>query len=98
MLVECRKWCKPTLTLRNFKKVRELQKKSYKLLSTGFFKACGDESCYKIKSGMELNSYAVGKGKQKYIYGQVREGARAKDFELAIQWLLDCGLIHKVQR
>ena len=40
----------------------------------------------------------VKKENKKYIYGQVREGSRAKDFELAIQWLLDCGLIHKVQR
>ena len=38
------------------------------------------------------------KKNKKYIYGQVRKGSRAKDFELAIQWLLDCGLIHKVQR
>lgn len=28
----------------------------------------------------------------------MREGARAKDFELAIQWLEDCGLIHKCYR
>lgn len=28
----------------------------------------------------------------------MREGSQAKDFELAIQWLLDCGLIHKVNR
>lgn len=40
----------------------------------------------------------LAKENKKYIYGQVREGARAKDFELAIQWLLDCGLIHKVHR
>lgn len=40
----------------------------------------------------------LAKENKKYIYGQVREGSRAKDFELAIQWLLDCGLIHKVQR
>ena len=40
----------------------------------------------------------LAKENKKYIYGQVREGARAKDFELAIQWLLDCGLIHKVNR
>ena len=40
----------------------------------------------------------LAKENKKYIYGQVRKGARAKDFELAIQWLLDCGLIHKVQR
>lgn len=35
---------------------------------------------------------------KKFIYGQIREGARAKDFELAIQWLEDCGLVHKVHR
>ena len=40
----------------------------------------------------------LAKENKKYIYGQVRKGSRAKDFELALQWLLDCGLIHKVQR
>lgn len=33
---------------------------------------------------------------KKFIYGQIKKGARAKDFELAIQWLSDCGLIHLV--
>ena len=47
---------------------------------------------------MGFYSNAVGKENKKYIYGQVRKGSRAKDFELALQWLLDCGLIHKVQR
>ena len=40
----------------------------------------------------------LSKENKKFIYGQIREGARAKDFELAIQWLVDCGLVHKVQR
>ena len=40
----------------------------------------------------------LAKENKKFIYGQIREGARAKDFELAIQWLTDCGLIHKVHR
>jgi hypothetical protein len=40
----------------------------------------------------------LAKENRKFIYGQIREGARAKDFELAIQWLEDCGLIHKVHR
>lgn len=35
---------------------------------------------------------------KKYIFGQIRQGARAKDFELALQWLEDCGLVHKVHR
>ena len=33
-----------------------------------------------------------------FIYGLVREGARAKDYETAIMWLSDCGLVHKVSR
>ena len=32
------------------------------------------------------------------VYGLVREGARAKDYETAILWLTDCGLVHKVNR
>lgn len=35
---------------------------------------------------------------RKFIFGQVRQGARAKDLELALQWLSDCGLIHIVHR
>lgn len=40
----------------------------------------------------------LAKENKKFIYSVLREGARAKDFELAIQWLLDCGLCHKVGR
>ncbi|MCD8300389.1 MAG: DUF4143 domain-containing protein, partial [Clostridiales bacterium] len=38
------------------------------------------------------------KENKKFIYGMVREGARAKDFEVAIQWLTDCRLLHKGYR
>ncbi len=40
----------------------------------------------------------LAKENKKFIYGSVKEGARAKDFELAIEWLKDAGLIHKVSR
>ncbi len=32
------------------------------------------------------------------FFGQIKKGARSGDYEIAIQWLLDCGLIHKVSR
>ena len=35
---------------------------------------------------------------KKFIYGALRKGARANDFEIAIQWLVDSGLVHKVYR
>lgn len=40
----------------------------------------------------------LAKENKKFVYGVVRQGARAKDYELAIQWLIDAGIIHKVSR
>ena len=38
------------------------------------------------------------KENKKFIYGALRKGARANDFELAIRWLVDAGLLYKVPR
>jgi predicted AAA+ superfamily ATPase len=35
---------------------------------------------------------------KKFIYGAVKHGSRAKDYELALSWLIECGLVHKVSR
>lgn len=40
----------------------------------------------------------LSKENKKFIYSVVREGGRAKDFEIAIQWLIDAGLVHRVAR
>ena len=40
----------------------------------------------------------LGKENRKFIYGLLKKGARAKDYELAIQWLVDCGLVYKIPR
>ena len=33
-----------------------------------------------------------------FIYGLIKEGARAKEYELALSWLIDCGLVYKIDR
>lgn len=38
------------------------------------------------------------KDNKKFIYGALRKGARANDFEIAIQWLIDAGQLYKVSR
>jgi predicted AAA+ superfamily ATPase len=38
------------------------------------------------------------KENKKFIYGLIKEGARAKEYELALLWLTDCGLVHRVNR
>lgn len=40
----------------------------------------------------------LAKENKKFVYGAVRPGARAKDFELAIQWLVDAGLTYRISR
>lgn len=40
----------------------------------------------------------LAKENKKFIYGLIRDGARAKEYETAIMWLSDCGLVHKISR
>ena len=40
----------------------------------------------------------LSKENKKFIYGFLKQGARAKDFEMALSWLQDAGLIYKVHR
>lgn len=47
---------------------------------------------------MELHPFPTSKKNKKFIYGIVKQGARAKDYELAIQWLIDAGLVYKISR
>ena len=83
---------------RNFKKVRELQKNLINYYQQDFSKHAEMNLVKRLNLVWNSIPMQLAKENKKYIYGQVRKGARAKDFELAIQWLLDCGLIHKVQR
>ena len=40
----------------------------------------------------------LAKENKKFIYGLVKEGARAREYELALSWLIDCGLVYQVNR
>lgn len=83
---------------RDFNRVREIQNNLLNYYQQGFSKHAEVSLVPRLNLVWNSIPMQLAKENKKYIYGQVREGARAKDFELAIQWLLDCGLIHKVQR
>lgn len=53
-----------------------------------------------VKIGQVLDSLPsqLAKENKKFIYGVVKNGARASEYELAIQWLIDAGIVHKVNR
>lgn len=78
--------------------VREIQSGLLKYYEEDFSKHAPKEVVPRIQMVWNSVPGQLAKENRKFIYGMIREGARAKDFELAIQWLLDCGLIHKSYR
>ena len=80
---------------KDFNQVREIQKNLLNYYQQDFSKHAETSLVPRLNLVWNSIPMQLAKKNKKYIYGQVRKGSRAKDFELAIQWLLDCGLIHK---
>ena len=78
--------------------VRDIQSGLLKYYEEDFSKHAPKEVVPRIQMVWNSIPGQLAKENRKFIYGMIREGARAKEFELAIQWLSDCGLIHKSYR
>lgn len=83
---------------KDFNEVREIQKRILAAYEQDFFKHAPNEIVPRLRMLWNSIPSQLAKENKKFIYGLVREGARAKDYETAIMWLSDCGLIHKVSR
>ena len=57
-----------------------------------------DEATQRIRMVWQSIPNQLAHENKKFIYGAIRQGARAKEFEIAIQWLIDAGLVLKVER
>lgn len=86
------------VSARDFVRVREIQNNIVTLYENDFGKRTSDNELAKIRMVWNSIPMQLAKENKKFFFGQIKEGARAKDFELAIEWLLDCGLIKKVCR
>ncbi|MHB1377050.1 MAG: ATP-binding protein [Candidatus Humimicrobiaceae bacterium] len=86
------------INTRDYTRVREVQNRLLMAYEQDFSKHAPNETVPRIR--MLWNSIAaqLAKENRKFIYGLIRQGARAREYELALQWLLDCGLIYKVNR
>ena len=83
---------------KNFTEVRNLQKNILIAYEQDFSKHAPSEIVPKIRMLWNSVTSQLTKENKKFIYGLIKEGARAKEYELAMLWLVDCGLIHKVHR
>lgn len=83
---------------KDFNEVREIQKRILLAYEQDFSKHASNEIVPKLRMIWNSIPSQLAKENKKFIYGLVREGARAKEYETAIMWLSDCGLVHKVSR
>ena len=83
---------------KDFNKVRKIQKRLLAAYEQDFSKHAPNESVPKLRRIWNSIPSQLSKENKKFLYGLVREGGRAKEYENAIMWLVDCGLVHKVSR
>lgn len=83
---------------RDFNEVREIQQRILAAYEQDFSKHAPNEIVPRIRMLWNSIPSQLAKENKKFLYGLVREGSRAKDYEAAIMWLSDCGLVRKIGR
>ncbi len=83
---------------KDLKNVRMLQNELLYAYENDFSKHAPEEVVTRIKMLWNSIPTQLAKENKKFIYGLVREGARAREYEVAITWLMDVGLVYKVNR
>lgn len=82
----------------DFEEVRDIQKDLLMSYERDFSKHPPFEIVPKIKQVWEHIPAQLAKENKKFVYNVIRKGARAKEFEGAIEWLSNAGAVHKVTR
>lgn len=83
---------------KDFQGVREIQRRILDAYEQDFSKHAPNEIVPRIRMLWNSIPAQLAKENKKFIYGLIKEGARAKEYETALLWLTDCGLIHQVNR
>ena len=86
------------ITNRDMKSVRNVQNRLLYAYENDLSKHAPKEIVTRIRMLWNSIPAQLAKENKKFIYGLIREGARAKAYELAITWLMDVGLVYKINR
>jgi len=80
----------------NWLEVREIQNEILESYDRDFSKHAPGEIVPRIRQLWHSLPAQLSKENRKFLYGVIREGARAREYEIALQWLSDGGMIHRV--
>ncbi|HET6253980.1 MAG TPA: ATP-binding protein [Puia sp.] len=83
---------------KNLKEVRDLQKQILNAYDQDFSKHAPNDIVPRIRMLWNSIPAQLAKESKKFIYGVIRQGARAREYELALSLLIDSGLAHRVNR
>lgn len=86
------------VTTNGLQSVRLVQKEILRGYDMDFSKHAPAEQVERIRMVWQTIPSQLFRENKKFIFGAVSKGARAKDYEIAIQWLCDAGLAYRVQR
>lgn len=82
----------------DYDKVRGIQKRLLTAYEQDFSKHAPNETVPRIRMLWNSIPAQLARENRKFMYGLIRQGARAREYELAMTWLTDCGLVYKVNR
>ncbi|MBQ5632483.1 MAG: ATP-binding protein [Treponema sp.] len=82
----------------DYNEVRNIQKNILSQYKGDFGKHASANEITKINMVWDSIPMQLAKENKKFFFGKIKEGARSSEFEIAIQWLTDSGLVHKVNR
>ena len=82
----------------DFGEVRKIQNRLLEAYEQDFSKHAPNNVVPRIRQLWNNIPTQLAKENKKFIYGLVKEGARAREYEIALSWLIDCGLVYQVNR
>lgn len=82
---------------KDFNEARSIQEQILTAYEQDFSKHAPSDVVPKIRMLWNSIPSQLAKDNKKFIYGLIKDGSRAKEYEIAMLWLIDCGLIHKIQ-
>ncbi len=83
---------------KDYNEVRQIQSDIVRQYEGDFGKHIDVKTLPRIRMVWDSIPIQLAKENKKFFFGQIKKGARSSDYEIAIQWLIDCGLIYKVNR
>jgi predicted AAA+ superfamily ATPase len=82
----------------NVENIHAIQEEILDNYRKDFIKHTDNTTAIRVRQVFDSLPAQFAKKNDKFLYGTIRSGARAREYELAIEWLLDAGIVRRVNQ